>query len=51
MLAGLRSHWVSATQARMVSVCLLALVGPLQLISCLIAMLARDTMPRLAWGC
>ena len=50
VLAGLQLHWISTTQGHMVAVCLLALVVPLQLISCLISMLARDTIAATGMG-
>jgi hypothetical protein len=50
VLAGLQLHWISATQGHLVAVCWLALVVPLQLISCLIAMLARDTIAATGMG-
>jgi succinate-acetate transporter protein len=50
LMAGLQLHWISGTQGHMVAVCLLALVVPLQLISCLVAMLARDTIAATGMG-
>ncbi len=50
VLAGLQLRWISGTQGHLVSVCSLALVVPLQLISCLIAMLARDTIAATGMG-
>jgi succinate-acetate transporter protein len=50
VLAGLQLHWISRAQVHMVALCLLALVVPLQLISALIAMLARDTVAATGMG-
>lgn len=50
VLAGLQLHWIAATQGHMVALCLLALVVPLQLISALTAMVARDTIAATGMG-
>jgi succinate-acetate transporter protein len=50
VLAGLQLHWISTAQGHLVALCLLALVVPLQLISALIAMLARDTIAATGMG-
>lgn len=50
LLAGAQLHWISVTQGHTVAVCVLALVVPLQLISCVFAMLARDTIAATGMG-
>jgi succinate-acetate transporter protein len=44
VLAGLQLRWIAGSQAHMVALCLLAFVVPLQLISAVFGVLARDVI-------
>jgi succinate-acetate transporter protein len=49
-LTGLQLHWIGVAQGHLVATCLLAFVVPLQLISCVFGMLARDTIAATGMG-